>query len=932
MKKIKKKIICGALTFACACFAATGISAVKKDLPTFAVRAQGTEELAPAQLFVDVNDCTIEGDCEFPVDYSVSGNGVKITTSVSGAKVKFVNPINLAALKKEDNLIEFQVLSKGYGAVFEAMYLTLTDVHDSSNSLQIRVKQHPWRNDFGTIAVNYDGRWMYYHNLDPSNPWYGKIVDDVNESVYGTVIETCFDASKPVDGNYKKNMPAAIVNFDYENNRVYTGGQLVMDMADGAQIGYGREWKKFTTGECYAEISFENMTGKGGVVISEFAGQKLGGDKVVDNTPPSVLLDASLAEGGKLPDARMYSLYNLPEVTALDVVEGYVDLTMQVKLGATDVTDLTLVEPDKLLFRQEGEYVLIFAAKDGKDNGAERRLTVNARRNIGQIRIDFLSPPETAYVNSVYEIPEFAYTGGSGRVEFTYDVYYNYRKIELPENRKIRLDEVGSVKIVVKAKDYIGSQTASADYFEIPVVAPDHPVIVVKGVPTAAVTGKNLILPEAYAIDYSKNQERRKVQVSVGGKDVSDTLTYKVTEKGGQTLSVKYRVDDYEEEYPVQVIEPSHIGNYILTDKTVALDEESETRYTQYGFTGSNVFRSAMPLSAEYLEINVLPVKNARRIDFRFRGYYENEEIFFRVERDVADRNKCTVQINGEGVKYPLDGTLDSENNPINFLLAAREGKLLKPTGAAIADIPYAADGLEFEGFAGGAVRMEIEFFAENESEESAMRFYKIANQMMIMPVFGKFQDRFAPVLYCDEEMASRNIGRGESFLVSSARAYDFLDSDVTTSVSVTAPDGKVLLDRASADVARFFVGEEYGIYTVVYYYADTAAADDPYTSEYYISVVDSEPPKIIVTGKIPPERARAGEKFTVPAYSVKDNLSAACESRVFMQYAGNAYYEDITGVEKYTFTGVGKYTLIIYAYDEAYNISSFRFTIEVSR
>ncbi len=908
----------------------------------FSVSAETAPADPAAALFENVSHCdTIVGNQDFPAEYSKPGNGVKILGTASQATVRYKNVIDLSALDKDTNLIEFQILSKGYGNVFDCLYITLTDIYDASNTLRLRVKQQTWRTEFSMVAANWDGRWLWTLNYDTSDPDYGKVVLDPAESIYGTWIDTPFDASQL--STFEKlpltDLNPATIRLDYATGCIYAGSknELVVDTTDEAQIGYGTAWKKFTTGECTMEIMYENVAGSSGIIVSEIAGQELGGAVLTDTTAPVIKADVPAAYEREMPAAQKNAPYPLPAVRGLDVLDGAIEPALRILCNGSDITDTVRYKGENAIVpTRAGQYTLEYTAADASGKTAQKRFTFACEDSIALIGIEFAEPPAPAYIGDpAYYIPEFVTTGGSGSVDLQYTAYYNGRKLDLAANRYIELDEAGEIRILCTVRDYIGTLAGSAEEFCISVTAPDKPVLTVGGVPHSATKGKTLVLPDFTAVDhrYAEGDAQRlpEKKITVNGTDVTAARRYEVTENAGETLTVTYSAGGAEKSYSIAVIDPTAIEDYILCEDDVTVVDEGNSRmlYTELVSTGSTEYKLAQPVSVSYLVFGVAPVSNCACFDVVLEDYENGDTVFLRFT--PQDAQNAYMQVNGRGVEYSVRGSFTDPDTELSIAYQNATRQISVEGVGAVCTVQETEDGKPFGGFASGGVRFTVRVQAENEGREAHFRFLRVGNQSFTMPASGAFRDRTMPQPYYFSGMQYRRIRLGESFTVSRAAVFDVLDCNAQISVSVTAPDGTKLLEKAACDQDYVFTGEQYGSYVIVYYLFDSRNNSETVHNETFnVFVADETPPLICVTSRKPGDIAFGGT-IARPEYTVSDNVSASenCKTAVFVKDV-SGFVTDITDEEGYTPAQKGTYYLYIFAYDEAYNSRITVFTVQV--
>ena len=284
--------------------------------------------------------------------YSVAVNGVSIIPTAAAATIYYCEKINLNNFSKGDSLIEFQTLeNNGY---FGKIRVELIDAYDSSNKISVYWWQTPgWNNlcymlaEHGTVAKGISNEaWLF----GEARETYGALINGYSP-----------------DGSGQSGKGLFNFSFDNEKGVVYTNGAAgfpgedytLLNMYSSVDMGSGREFKGFTTGEVFLKINFCNQV-KGGVLVTEVAGKSLSG-KMQGAAINETCFDV-LVEGDSLVNGIVGYDYKLPEVISENIALGEVDVSFDIIKDG--VSYLSSVSNGCFKPTEAGTYVLKYSAVD----------------------------------------------------------------------------------------------------------------------------------------------------------------------------------------------------------------------------------------------------------------------------------------------------------------------------------------------------------------------------------------------------------------------------------------------------------------------------------------------------------------------------------------------------------------------------------------
>lgn len=315
--------------------------------------------------------------------------------------------------------------------------------------------------------------------------------------------------------------------------------------------------------------------------------------------------------------------------------------------------------------------------------------------------------------------------------------------------------------------------------------------------------------------------------------------------------------------------------------------------------------------------------QSATSVTITLTDYFDADNKY---EIEISGRNgRYAAAVNGES--YSLDGDWNGVKVPIKI----SGGVLLIGTRNIEAVNKFTSD-LCF---------MSVKF--DGVSSGFKVKVSEICNQSLttISTDSIKVSDGAAPYVYAElpDEVGSL----GQEIIISKPYATDVLSPSSYEKLSVTVLKSGAYGDEPAKDVnGRELSGitdfeseiklvlSDYGEYTIIYNYVD-GRGNGKNTSLLYriVTVVDIEAPVLNLENEDETVNVGIGETFK-PKFTVTDNFTAEEELLVYyIVKDSNENFVMIT-TSDITITKAGKYTIIVYVVDEAYNSVSKSFYVNV--
>lgn len=803
-------------------------------------------------LYASAGEATFRADADAPAILRPD-NGVEVLFRTPGSAVRYANPIDVGAFDTGTNLIRFGLLTgDGYASLSE-IFVRLIDVCDETNVVEYRIYNADWAGNLTSsyCSLNYDGRTIGRFNEAGAS--LGEVRPDWQAQLASTFFDASANNATEGQGNWVE------LQTDYKERAFYVTSYMssvqdpwqLLDCDDPSQVGQGKEWEGFTTGEVWLEIAADGM-GRSGIIINEVAGQKLSGAHFSDDTPPVIRLSGT----DVLPDGVQGKPYPLPEVLSVtDSIDGElpadaVSVTIEYNDGGTWTT-LGPLQTD-FVPERAGAYRIVYSATDTAGNEGElvATFTVIPDGDI-VVRCD-LRPGK---VGSEYILPDVTAEGMATVVSKTVTYTYAGEELSLKPGDALFLDKAGELRVTYDIRDYAGNRVA--DSVAADVAADPLPVIDIKGFPSYAYTGHDLVLPDFTAVDYNYGEsdpDRYPVRtIRVNGTPVDlEKRVYTVNEPAGSVLHVQYAAGRATVSKTLPVVQLTYLSDYFVTDsaaEVVALNNES---YTGFRFTEdtSVALRNAVALTAS----------DGLTMDFRLVG--ARSAVLDIVMTDYYDADKSvTITIDAAHSSLAFCGNtyaLDATGNI--YLVYQNFGKRLSGYGT----ISRYDDGSAFDGFEGSLIWLT--FRCENVAGETELRFNSIAGRAFVTNYRDGFPrpliDNATPFVVFDDAIMSTSYTEGDIIRLGASSAWSLLSGERYMTVKLLDPDRNEVMSEMAANNDRYFPLDRAGTWAAIYtiYRGSVEMASFPLR----IVVSPRQERQILLNGEIQSEYA-SGSTLVIP-------------------------------------------------------------------
>jgi hypothetical protein len=639
----------------------------------------------------------------------------------------------------------------------------------------------------------------------------------------------------------------------------------------------------------------------------------------VDKEAPTITLQTDYQE---MPESEVGGTYTVPEAVAFDMIDGYVPVEKQVYFNYNSVSPQTVaLNGNTFKTDRIGYYTIVYTAYDYHGNRVQKVLWVNSRDALENPTIEILDGvKKSGIVGENIKVADVNYYAGSGNLTLATYVTFGEERLAIT-NGMFKPQKAGTYTVWYEVTDFVGQVTKVS--YDVEIALSSAPVFAGDAVlPKVLISGSVYVVPEYIAYNYTSGAAvAQTASCKINGKTYQAGETFTPTvQNNGDKVTLTFIAGDTQKEYEIPCIiawgttetgRPKlHYENYLYANDAtaVAVNTGNGLQVNANGETACITFANKL-----YKDMFSLQLKGVEGAD-NFESMklllhdsvnpYETVEVCFKPDGQLtqftAGQTKY-IDFDFEGKKTLNISYQDSAivaNNTVN-------------------EIKETVYGAPFVGFSSGYVWVELRL--EEVRGQASVLVEKIGNH-----IFGGLStDSISPAIYMTADAGGVAPIHTEVTLPA-AYAGDVLDPNITFTVTVTAPDGSVILDKADPTVERKVSLDSYGTYYVRYTAADVFNRSPNSTGYTYAFVVEDEECPILALDKEVITEAKVGETYILPNYTVSDNISKAENIVVLRCFVGpNGRMKEIpAGSNSICFTEAGEYELYIMATDEAGNVT----------
>lgn len=809
-------------------------------------------------------------------------------------------------------------------------------------------------------AVAYVGGHAYYRVRSNTQKYSGLNRNDTTAPVYlprkvvylddlryRAHFDDDFGTTRNVDTLDNVGLSFSMNPYTYRCYAQDTSTLLISDLMNADIYSAYNLFGGFTTGEVYLSLfaedyvsdyvhfDIENIAGYTGEALK---------DRVYSDTvaPEITLLGANDEQNFTIALNQKFTLFEA-NVTDVNLVGG-VHTYVYYKYG-TEAQEQVLVKDGAFTPKKEGEYTVVYSAKDTFGNVGRALLGLYCVKteNGKNIRFD-VELPETLPAGETAVLPAHEAVGINGEVAVTckaVSVADGKETIISSSSREFQPLSIGKYKIVYTCTDKLGSEEFS---YEITSVASD-----------CMIADKELILPKyfikglRYSVDelkvtlFSGTQTEYKsgdFEISQDDKafekisfddfaiTASETVSFRLVYDGKTVLETnKYKVVDTG--YSTNAF--SHTKYFYSDVDNIGVEAFSVTATSQYVLckanetTGNSKMDYVSPLIIDAFNFDFSPVaekSNFGAFAISFTDYYNRQNVHTLNFRNAGSVTYVSLD---NGVETRMEKRFDSKHTVEYDVKTASlivnkaiNGGAKYPVGALFTDH-----------------KILFGFECKQMNGECEVALYRLFKQTLS----NTKVDNSLPQITA--QMPSSLAKKDSVITIDSAVVADMfspvLKSNVTVTVlgpdkqPVTSEEGVVLDGTSLANTAYTVKCADYGLYSIVYNAVDQSGRKG--NLPFNVNVEDDEAPTIklldgyqkgciFTVGK--------GATVKVAGYEVQDNFGADKVTTYVMVYDCYGAFVHLSKDNSFVANRVGTWQVVYTAYDEIGNYVSVRYTVEV--
>ena len=921
------------------------------------------------------------GSTKSVIEYGTVGSASGLMVKLAkGDTLTFNELIDLRDLTEVDTLISGFINPENVGTYeFDKLQFVLTDATDPTQTLTIRGHRSTTNNQmFGSywssagpdqILAGWDNNAKKYNNIGSTDPGIcGRYAHNVSfyscNGAYGSQYTGGYTS-------WSTTADECSFRISYDKAKVQTliNGEWIADLDNGEYHPDEPTWKGFPSNKVFLSVQALDTTGEAAnICITSVYGYDFTADNYfIETDVPEITVDVEekyvLEQNGvytMIPTAVKGANYPVSSASAYDAYSGNVKVETKVYHNYTSENKSGCpIKNGTFEVKKTGTYAIVYTAKDNMGNTAERIYWVKAvaqLENPLDISVDTTEATVSGLCGKKITVAPYEVTGGSGDTNVTITASCGDTILDATKGSFIP-EVAGEWTIEYKVKDYAGSESIKT--YTITVETGTIPIFVEEPVlPKYLVSTLSYTVPTVKANDYSSG-EKKEIVADMILVDANDEKQYKVGEtfvpvvaEGSDTVTLKFIAGDAELIKVIPVVEPfKEVNNRTLL--------YIEKMFVGENFTASRsknglLVETAANGNVKWTYANAVVAQNASLLIKGIQGKskfgtmkvtftdYVDENISVTVNLENQENGYARVFFNNmdRELQKGFNFGKDADGNDLDeFTFSYASGEFSVDKAAAV--VTKDDQGNDFKGFPSGRVYISV----ETTDSVAGSQYYvkRFDNHIINTATLDRTEPRIAIVGEYGGIYSQNTI-----YSIAPAYASDTLDADVSATVSVRDPMGKLitdvnglLLDNVPADRYYDIKLTEYGQYKVVYQAIDYANSVGEIS--HTINVFDEKAPTASIAATWS-ATAKVGDTVELPEIYISDDYSSIKEMKV-VRYVRNPYgratmfgtdykVTDFGEIKYYrytfTFNNVGEYTFINIVYDAAGNQRMVEYTVTV--
>ncbi|MDY4187233.1 MAG: hypothetical protein SOX77_05250 [Candidatus Borkfalkiaceae bacterium] len=690
---------------------------------------------------------------------------------------------------------------------------------------------------------------------------------------------------------------------------------------------YSSLWDGFTTGECYVSLWAEQYNNTSfNFVVTEMAGVDLTTQAPAttykDEAAPVISVNYGAYTETAYPDALVGSPYTVFKANAIDGYDGEKDVSVRAFYAygtenCYEVSCDTTFTPDR-----EGDYTLVYKAKDQAGNVAEKHVVIHAGTVAEELTltVNESGAEKTGVKGRFITVAEATYGGGVGAITYTANAKgkKSGKQYEI-ENGSFRPMVADTYEISYAVTDFIGQQKTYK--YEVAIADSAAPVFEeLPALPKYLISGYEYTFPQAVAIDKKGNAVQAQIYFADGG---SETLAAPTVSVGGdsRTAEVVYRAEAGGEigelRFGIPVVNVKKgvsidMAKYFAGENFTATSDSSNVVIAASGNRANAEFINAVlaeGFSAQYAVTSG---------EFNELAMYLTDSVNLKQKIKISWKNVAGVNWTYVNDKITtISSMFDFAGNASNFSWNNKLHTFNDATSSLSVEINETVYGEKFEGFTSGKLYFGLAL--DGVYGEAAVSVTKMNNQ----PIRLARRDVIDPQMSIIGDDYVTQARTGDTIDLKGAIVADVLSPVCSLSLTVTDPEGNSVktIDGVTVENLCEIGGavklDKVGTYTVTYAYSDgSREVSEPFE----IKCSLSNAIEITINGNVP-EKATVGSEVKLPSATAIANGGNATVYVLVINPKG--YITNVTSAMSFKAELKGTYRVIYTAYDSSDNVKT---------
>lgn len=561
---------------------------------------------------------------------------------------------------------------------------------------------------------------------------------------------------------------------------------------------------------------------------------------------------------------------------------------------------------------------------------------------------------KTSFSFERYLLPQISFSGGFGFLQTEWRIDYNGNN----DCDKVTIDnDKGCYYFVPKYSGVYTWTCKATDIVGKTAVEKGTVIVSDSTTPTMSEPSNSKICHLGETVTFTKAQAKLfdngsaiyvPVKTYVNEVDVTETMSFK-PEVAGEYI-VKYEAKN-----PFDSNADSAVYSYKLTVIDLETKEKNSLYVEQFlQFDGfKSEYRENSILENKVFILNADGSKNNASMNFKNKidesllsfeigfdiletgEHYSNfEQVLVEFCDSINSEEKITVLIKptlDAKISITVNGiyttvldrsmtkyTGDKTYNKLSFSFDNKTKELYE-SDVVVCNIEKMQNGKEFNGFTSKYAYFSLNMMGINE--QSTLKFYNLAGQVINKDTSDKTKPLF---IFPDDYSNGFYVDKGQRVTIKKLDVFDFYSTNNRVSLTIQAPDKTKLYSTQNMTEDYVFEVEQDGVYIVSYTIYDQSNNSRMTTAK--INVTDRNSP-VITPVKIS-STAKIGQTIELPKCIATDNLTEECITYVYL-IKGNFHKELV--YEKYTFTEKGDHHFVYAARDDAGNITTVTYIVNVT-